>query len=577
MNAKKGFFSLLSIKRKVQLIFLIAMIICIFTGFLFFYSLIHVQITKTYWEKNNDKINSTVQSFETLSDNVNSISWLIMFNNTVTEYLNDNQLRSTISANKVQNEIYSILNSFPSNYSVFVFKEDGTQYVNTGIGVIKPVHSVLDEEWKDKIRSLCGSYTIISNTKGQFRLNTRSMIVSFARTINSLDDQQPIGMLVINIPYSQLEYTYSSFSDKNSGFAYIDDQGKIVCSNINKNKMGQILQNKKIYNNDSFNFKINNDIISTKHIENSDLILICQSELYAISGITSDMLITILFVLITISLTMFIINIYINKCITSPITKLSETMKISGTEYPSCVKIKTNDDEIGMLKDCYNEMVVKINNLISEVINKEKLRQKAEMNVIQEQIKPHFLYNTLETIGYMALQNTREEVYDVVETLGNFYRNFLSKGSENVTVEEEVNIVRNYIKLLRLRYDDLFDDEYHIQDDLRSMIVLKLILQPLVENSIYHGIRPKGEHGLIRISIYSENRNMHIVVYDTGIGMSKDQIHHLLKGEDKRSFGFQATINRIKNFYQSEDIVSIRSVEGEFCEIEIIIPMENMR
>ena len=576
MKAKNGFFSPLSIKRKVQSIFLIAMIICIFTGFLFFYSLIHVQITKTYWDKNIDKINSTVQSFQTVLDNINSISKLIMFNNTVIDYLDDNQLRSTVSANKVQNEIYSILNSFPSNYSVFIFKDDGTQYVNTGIGIIKPVHNVLNKEWMDKIKSLDGGYTLISNTKGQFNLNTKSMIVSFARTINSLDDQRPIGMLVINIPYSQLEYTYSSYSDKNSGFAYVDDGGKIVCSSINKDILNEIISNKEIYSSDSLGFKIDNNIISTKHIDNSDLVLICQSQVY-MSGITSDMFLTILFVLITITLTMFTINIYINKYITSPITMLSDTMKISGTEYPSCVKIKTNDDEIGRLKDCYNEMVVKINNLISEVINNEKLRQKAEMNVIQEQIKPHFLYNTLETIGYMALRNSREEVYDVVETLGNFYRNFLSKGSENVTVDEEVAIVRNYMKLLRLRYDDLFDDEYHIQENLRSIIVLKLILQPLVENSIYHGIRPKGEHGLIKISIYSENEMMHIVVYDTGVGMSQEQIRQLLKGEDKRSFGFQATINRIKNFYQSDNVVSINSVEGEFCEIEITIPIDNMR
>ncbi len=577
MKSKAGFFSHLSIKRKVQLIFLIAMIICILTAFIFFYSIIHVQITKTYWDKNNDKINSTVQSFQAVSDNVNSISKLIMFNNTVIDYLDDNQLRSAITANSVQNEIYSILNSFPSNYSVFVFKNDGMQYINTGIGIIKPVNSVLNEQWKEQILSLRGSYTIISNTKGQFSLNTNSMIVSFVRTINSLNDQRPIGMLVINIPYNQLEYTYSSFSDKNSGFAYIDDKGSIVCSNIKSEVLDKILKNKDIYSNNSLGFKVNNNIVSTKHIDNSDLILICQSELYVISGITSDMFITIIFALLTIILTMFIINIYINKYITSPITLLSDSMKISGTEYPSCVKIRTNYDEIGRLKDCYNEMVVKINNLISEVINNEKLRQKAEMNVIQEQIKPHFLYNTLETIGYMALQNSREEVYDVVETLGNFYRNFLSKGNENITVEQEVTIVRNYIKLLRLRYDDLFDDEYNIQEDLKSIIVLKLILQPLVENSIYHGIRPKGEHGLIRISIFSENEMMHIVVYDTGIGMSQNQINHLLKGEDKRSFGFQATINRIKNFYQSDNVVSIKSVEGEFCEIEITIPLTNMR
>ena len=137
---------------------------------------------------------------------------------------------------------------------------------------------------------------------------------------------------------------------------------------------------------------------------------------------------------------------------------LADNMKNVDGETPPCLSIETNDDEIGRLKKCYNDMIIRINKLIEEVVEQEKQRQIAEMNVIQEQIKPHFLYNTLNTIGCMAFQNTREEVYEAVETMGNFYRKFLSKGSENITIADEVDIVKSYIKLLRYRYDNLFDD-----------------------------------------------------------------------------------------------------------------------
>ena len=175
----------------------------------------------------------------------------------------------------------------------------------------------------------------------------------------------------------------------------------------------------------------------------------------------------------------------------------------------------------------------------------------------------------------MAFQNTREEVYEAVETMGNFYRKFLSKGSENITIADEVDIVKSYIKLLRYRYDNLFDDQYYIQEDLKSVVILKLILQPLVENCIYHGIRPKGEKGIIKISIYSIADKIHIVIYDSGVGMGQEQIEQLLSGQDKKSFGFKGTIDRIRNFYhikRIEDVVTIRSVEGEYCEIELIVP-----
>ena len=93
-----------------------------------------------------------------------------------------------------------------------------------------------------------------------------------------------------------------------------------------------------------------------------------------------------------------------------------------------------------------------------------------------------------------------------------------------------------------------------------------------MENAIYHGIRPKGEHGIIRISVFSENNRIHIQVYDSGIGMSAEQINRLINSEDEKSFGFRGTVNRIRGFYQNDAYVSIKSVEGEFCEIDINIP-----
>ena len=208
-------------------------------------------------------------------------------------------------------------------------------------------------------------------------------------------------------------------------------------------------------------------------------------------------------------------------------------------------------------------------------VNAQQTPVNAQQNVIQEQIKPHFLYNTLNTIGCMAFENSREEVYEAVETMGNFYRKFLSKGNDNITIADEVDIVKSYIKLLRYRYDNLFEDQYYIQEDLKPVVILKLILQPLVENCIYHGIRPKGEKGIIKISIYSIDDKIHIVIYDSGIGMGKDEIAQLMSGQNKKSFGFKGTIDRIRNFYhikRIEDVVEIRSVEGEYCEIELIIP-----
>jgi two-component system sensor histidine kinase YesM len=199
--------------------------------------------------------------------------------------------------------------------------------------------------------------------------------------------------------------------------------------------------------------------------------------------------------------------------------------------------------------------------------------QKAELEVLREQINPHFLYNTLGTIADLALQNSADEVYDAIETLGNFYRRFLSKGSKEITIREEVAIVRDYLKLQKLRYEDVFEDEYDLQEDLLDIKIPKLILQPLVENSLYHGVRLKGEKGIIRVSVYEKDQRLHIVVYDSGVGMNPEQIQSLMNENNNKSFGLKGTIERIRYYYDMDDVFEIRSKEGEYCEVDIKIPL----
>jgi len=208
------------------------------------------------------------------------------------------------------------------------------------------------------------------------------------------------------------------------------------------------------------------------------------------------------------------------------------------------------------------------------------------MRVLQEQIKPHFLYNSIETIGFMALDAGADKVHDALETMGSFYRNFLSKGGREIPFSREISIVKDYLSLQKLRYGDIIEDEYDIPAEAEYFIVPKLILQPLVENSIYHGIRLKGEKGMISISAYVDEiegeeypeRELHIVVKDTGVGMDQDKIDKILSAEEKdrpqeadESFGLWGTIQRIRMYTGKKDCVKIESEQGEYTRIEITI------
>jgi two-component system sensor histidine kinase YesM len=232
-------------------------------------------------------------------------------------------------------------------------------------------------------------------------------------------------------------------------------------------------------------------------------------------------------------------------------------------------------------------MIDYMNELFERLLQEEEDIRKAEMMVLHEQIKPHFLYNTLETIRYLAIQENAVQARDALETLGSFYRNFLSKGKREIPFQNELRIIQDYLSLQKLRYGDSFTDEYEIEEETLDFMVPKLILQPLVENSIYHGIKLKGEPCIIRITAKMSEEGLHIFIYDTGIGISEEQIRKVLEGEREEhdetvrtspgGFGLAGTIDRIRYYCNKEDVVSIRSEMGEYTEIELFIPQSTQQ
>jgi len=293
---------------------------------------------------------------------------------------------------------------------------------------------------------------------------------------------------------------------------------------------------------------------------------------------TETALIIAMMIVITLA-SMLMISTFISFYITKPIKGLVHSMDaVARTGGLQKSKLFLPDDEIGHLKNRYNSMLDEIDALFKELIVKEKRIRNDEFRALQEQIKPHFLYNTLDTLAFMASEDGANDVYEALQTLSNFFTNFLSNGSSEIPLKTEVEIVKDYLKLQKYRYGDIFDDEYVLQEDMLDFKVPKLILQPLVENSLYHGVRLKGEKCIIRISIFEKDKSLHLVVYDSGVGMSKERIKGILKADrNDDSFGLKGTIERIRYFCDRDDVFEIRSEEGLFTEVDIRIPLDGKK
>ena len=222
-------------------------------------------------------------------------------------------------------------------------------------------------------------------------------------------------------------------------------------------------------------------------------------------------------------------------------------------------------------------MVSEIQNLLHQTVEEQKIKRKAELNVLQAQIKPHFLYNTIDALGYLALAGRNEELYEALEALGSYYRTSLSKGKDIISIKKEVDIVKSYLTLQKLRYGDVFDVIYDVDEAAYEFETLKLILQPLVENAIYHGIKPKGEKGIIRISIKLEDTNIIMSVEDDGVGMSEEELLNVTRDKidsNSTSFGLKGTIMRLQFFYGINDLYMIESKKRYGTRVTITIPKE---
>ena len=569
---KKRFLSL-GLRKKIQFLFLCTMIVCILFCSGIFYLILENQMQQSIADKEISNRTAISNNLDSTMKSINSISRLTMLRSTVRTFLLAKSNSTPRTRNAIQ-EIHDILNTFNLSCNVVILRMDG-QYLNTGPGITYVnTGKIFETEWLNEVMAQKGNYVIKAGTRDAFRSNIGEM-VSFVRVINDINTQKPIGILAINLPSRFFEQTYEGLSGETSHFALYDTSGSIICkdneSTFSSLNPENLLQNTR-EETDKLFYK---SIFTCDTLGDSHFILASRLEVRILDGLPAKLLVALIIGAFILLAFMWLINTYIAKNVIYPIQRLVDSMAEVQNGWLHRVSMNVNDDEIGLLKNSYNAMLIEINQLIEELLQKEKTLRMAELDALQEQMKPHFLYNTLDMIRYMALENRTDEVYNMLETLGNFYRRFLSKGSTDLSLGEEIEIVKSYLTLQRTRFEDIFTDEYEIEEGLSSIRVPRLILQPLVENSIYHGIRPKGEHGVIRVTVKRQEDFLFLSIYDNGIGMSAHQRELLFSGKDSRSFGFQGTIERIRYYYKTEDVFEIHSTEGEYCEIILKLPLSN--
>ena len=277
-------------------------------------------------------------------------------------------------------------------------------------------------------------------------------------------------------------------------------------------------------------------------------------------------------------LTVIVLTLMIVMGIIKPIRELSQaTEKISQGDFSVRVKVDTND-EVEVLADGVNIMTESIERFVRKIKEDERKMRRADLRLLQEQINPHFLYNTLDTIVWLIEGNDSDKAVNMVMSLSEFFRLVLSKGREYITIQEEEMHIKSYLEIQQVRYRDIMDYEIHIAPEIYQYRILKLTLQPLVENSLYHGIKYKRAKGNITVTGEMSEGTIHFKVEDDGVGMEQEELDNLRKEIVKpcqdtgKGFGLANVNERIRMNFGAEYGMTIDSEQGRGTCVEIVIP-----
>jgi two-component system sensor histidine kinase YesM len=529
-------------------------------------------------------LHSLSESLDTVVDIVGDYSKQIISNEEISNVLRRAALHVGFGNRfKAESVMNRIIGGCSYISSVYIFDRHGNRY-GVDKGVFKSLinKDITRASWYQAVLQKSGGYILALNAGGIFKpARSRENFVSLIRVINDIDSQKPLGILLVNIPESVLRKMFNSgVVNYRKEVLLLDQNNRPVFSGsrqINLNvkpfmaSIGDRNQKWQVQKVRSTQY-----IVSYLKIPSNGWKIISVIPFRELAKEAGAFGVITFFIIVLNGVLLLVGSIIISRYITVPIKQLLVAMKEVEKGAFQKVSLRAGNYEFGKLQDGYNSMIDKIENLITNIIQEQKMKRKAELDVLQAQIKPHFLYNTFDAISSLALSGKNKDVYEIMKALGTYYRTSLSQGREIITIREEIEVVANYLKIMQYRNEDLLAVEYEIDERVLEYPILKLVLQPFVENAIYHGIKPLGAKGVIRLSAAYHPGYIVIQINDTGVGMDSATVAKLTTGttaRNKPGFGVWGTIERLRIVYGVEEIVFVASQPGRGTCVTIQIPI----
>ena len=465
--------------------------------------------------------------------------------------------------------------------------DGGNSLFNTGYSSQNPDLDLSTQEWYKKAVESKGKSILTSSHVQHVIEGERPWVITMSRGISNLvGSRVSKGAVFIDLNYSAISELCDQNSIGDKGYVFIVDQD----GNIVYHPQQQQLYNELQTENIEAVMNAKTDTVTVGEGEHEKIYTISRSdktgwtvvgcmnvaELLKSSRQAQRIYVICAAGLIILSL---ILSRVLARNITYPIQRLRDSMKkVQTGEFPTTDIEVSSENEIGSLTKSFNVMTHRIAELMEQNIHEQEEKRKSELKALQSQINPHFLYNTLDSIIWMAEGKKNEEVVLMTASLARLLRQSISNADELVSVGQEAEYARSYLTIQKMRYKDKLEFQIDISPAISGVKIIKLVLQPIIENAIYHGLKYKESKGFLIVRGYLEGKKAVLEVEDNGVGMDEETLSHIFEKHKvnyhSNGVGVYNVQKRLKLYYGEEYGIVYKSRKNEGTRAVITIPME---
>ncbi|MCI6043791.1 sensor histidine kinase [bacterium] len=539
--------------------------------------------TITYTRQLTGQVNNDIDSYINYMENISS---MLAENSDVQKFLFGSGIQAEEAGEQLMSQFATVLNSRSDIYNLGILQANGKALFNKGNSYINSYVDISQLAWyKEAVEnkdSICLSSAHVQHVIS----GERPWVITLSRYIPDQTGDKEGGVLFVDLNYSAIRKLCDDSSVGKKGYIFIlDKEGNIVY-----HPQQQQLYNELQTENIDEVMNCTSDYLEMEKGDSKKLYTVSRSaktgwtvvscsytsELLKRSNQAQELYMLMAVILVAVAL---IISSIVSKTITRPILKLQSSMALiqEGDFQAGNVEVDSRN-EIGSLTETFNVMTQKIQELMVQIIEEQQAKRKSELKALQSQINPHFLYNTLDSIIWMAEEGKNEEVVVMTASLAKLFRQIISNEEEEISIFQEVEYCRNYLIIQKMRYKDKLEFEIDLDPDIKGEKIIKLVLQPLIENAIYHGLKYKESKGMLILKGYGLGDDIIFEIKDNGVGMDQDTMEHIFERHKvnyrSNGVGVYNVERRIRLSYGQEYGISYKSKLGEGTVATMRIPKE---